>query len=430
MNDTALAEEEAVAVEETTIDLAPAPESEAATEVAAPIAPSGLAEAVKSFEKARTETKGEVIESDEFVDAIFRAYAARTHVYVHGDGGVGKTFAGEIIGKHFDVPVFYAQMRPDMKREELFGPLSMRALQHDEYRHVVQGYMPEAVIANIDELMDAGRFLRQMLSILNERWFVNGNNRLDVPLRTCVGMTNQPLDDSNPHLEALLDRFPQRLEQKPVKTSRGFKKILEQGLAADVDRANGVDRATAYHKVSPAEIAAVTNAVLTCTVGKHILQLVDDLRKESVKEFKSTRSPRRWLEGLRNVKAEAVLNGRDHVVETDLKVLRLMLPNHVDEYKVANDLCANFRDKTTAAIEEATKAIDEIRKALAPQREALENGGTADFAILSEVSRQANELSAKVAEYKANGADASRLTDIEKAIDDEKAFMKRAVIGG
>lgn len=388
-----------------------------------------LTQAVSSFNKAKQETNDEVVESADFVDALYRAFAARTHVYVHGVGGVGKTYGTEITARHFEVPSFYVQLRPDSKREELFGPLSMRQLQHDVYEHVTGGYMPEAVFVNLDELRDAGRFLRQMLSILNERWFVNGNTRLDVPLRTAVGTTNEPIDDTETHLEALLDRFPQRLEQKPIGTSRGFKKILVDGLARDIDIANGVDRSANYHKVSPAEVAVITNAVLTCKVDKDIIAHVDDLRKEVKKELKAPRSPRRWLEGLRNVKAEAVLNGRDHVTPVDLRVLKLMLPNHPDEYKISNDLCANFRDKTTAAVEEANKALEEIRKQLAPAKEALAKSDPVDLSALPAVSKMTRELSGKLDEYKSAGADATKIDEIAAAIRTEEQFMQKAVLG-
>jgi DNA replication protein DnaC len=54
--------------------------------------PVDLASAVKAFTAAADETKDVVVESDEYVDALTLATASRTHLYVAGSGGVGKTF--------------------------------------------------------------------------------------------------------------------------------------------------------------------------------------------------------------------------------------------------------------------------------------------------------------------------------------------------
>jgi len=72
--------------------------------------------------------------------------------------------------------------------EELFGAVSLQALEHDEYRRVTTHKLPEAHIAFLDEVFKANSaILNAILTILNERRFHNGRTIATVPLITLVG---------------------------------------------------------------------------------------------------------------------------------------------------------------------------------------------------------------------------------------------------
>jgi MoxR-like ATPase len=67
--------------------------------------------------------------------------------------------------------------------QELFGPLSMKALEEDQYVRQISGYLPDADVAFIDEIFKANSaILNTLLTILNEREFDNGTSRIQVPL--------------------------------------------------------------------------------------------------------------------------------------------------------------------------------------------------------------------------------------------------------
>lgn len=71
--------------------------------------------------------------------------------------------------------------------QELFGPLSMRALEDDRYVRQTEGYLPKANVAFVDEIFKANSaILNTLLTVLNERLFDNGTKRELVPLLCLV----------------------------------------------------------------------------------------------------------------------------------------------------------------------------------------------------------------------------------------------------
>lgn len=79
-------------------------------------------------------------------------------------------------------------------------------LENDRYVRKIDGYLPTAEVAFVDEIFKANSaILNALLTLLNERLFDNGNQRLPVPLLCLVGASNE-LPESE-ELDALYDRF-------------------------------------------------------------------------------------------------------------------------------------------------------------------------------------------------------------------------------
>ena len=94
--------------------------------------------------------------------------------------------------------------------EELFGPPDFKSLKAGVYKTKVEGKLPSARIAFLDEIFrGSSMILNTLLSILNERKFHDGNGSIDIPLLGVVGASNQPPVD--PDLDAFFDRFPIRV---------------------------------------------------------------------------------------------------------------------------------------------------------------------------------------------------------------------------
>src|ERR1700731_2705644 len=110
--------------------------------------------------------------------------------------------------------------------EEIFGNFSLKCIEEDDYRRVTDHKLPEAHIAFLDEIFKANSsILNALLTLINERIFHNGRERVTVPLITLFGASNELPDEEE--LTALYDRFLLRFTVDYIVEEFRFLKMLE-----------------------------------------------------------------------------------------------------------------------------------------------------------------------------------------------------------
>jgi MoxR-like ATPase len=151
--------------------------------------------------------------------------------------------------------------------EELFGPLSISALEEDRYERITTGFLPQATIAFIDEVFKANSaILNALLTLLNEREFDNGAGRERCPLIGVIGATNEVPDDEV--AEAFFDRFLLRLPVGPV-SAAGFLDLLEL---------DGGELPPPAEPLSEAERVTLTQAAAAVGLPAEVTRLLAELR--------------------------------------------------------------------------------------------------------------------------------------------------------
>ncbi|MCP5231194.1 MAG: AAA family ATPase [Rhodocyclaceae bacterium] len=192
--------------------------------------------------------------------------------------------------------------------EELFGPLSISALEQDRYERHTAGYLPQATIAFIDEVFKANSaILNALLTLLNEREFDNGSERLKCPLISVIGATNAVPDDEVG--EAFFDRFLLRLPVAPV-SSRGFAELL----AIDTSAAGAVV------PIDEAERRGLAAAASRVSMPREVAGLLSELRGW-LAERQCYVSDRRWVKIVGLLRTAAASEGRDSLSRWDLWLL-------------------------------------------------------------------------------------------------------------
>lgn len=95
--------------------------------------------------------------------------------------------------------------------EEIFGPPMIQELrENNRFKRETKNMLPEAEFAFLDEVFRGGsHILNTLLTIVNEREFHNGVEKMTVPLVGVLAASNDPPLD--PELAAFYDRFPLRI---------------------------------------------------------------------------------------------------------------------------------------------------------------------------------------------------------------------------
>ena len=223
--------------------------------------------------------------------------------------------------------------------EELFGPLSMQGLENDEYVRKIDGYLPTAEVAFIDEIFKANSaILNALLTLLNERLFDNGSKRFPVPLLCLVGASNE-LPESE-ELDALYDRFLIRRQVAQVSSgglgtlARLAAGALGEGdaalLSSDADNSivGEVPDLTLDDFRSTAEAA-----YKAIDVPDEAIDILTDLRNylQDKCEPPIYVSDRRFMKCVKMLQVAAYADGRSAVNEIDCLLLEFVLGQRPDD---------------------------------------------------------------------------------------------------
>lgn len=254
-----------------------------------------------------------LVEREEPVKLALLAALAGEHMLLLGPPGTAKSELARRLKSVFDGGDYFERLLTKFSvPEELFGPLSIKALEQDEYRRLTEYYLPSASIAFLDEIFKANSaILNALLTLLNEREFDNGAQRFKTPLIAVIAASNElPEGDE---LDALYDRFLIRYQVEGV-SDDGFGELLQlddlisNELSADL-------------KLTRGEILSVQTSALQLSLDDEVVHLLKSLRGY-LREQGISISDRRWRKAIKLLKVAAYTDGRSTVTVWDCWLLQ------------------------------------------------------------------------------------------------------------
>lgn len=253
------------------------------------------------------------------------------HLLLLGPPGTAKSELGRRLSLVCGTTYFERLLTRFSVPEELFGPVSLLGLEKDMYVRKTEGYLPEATVAFVDEIFKANSaILNSLLTILNERLFDNGAERLEVPLLCLVGASNE-LPESE-ELDALYDRFLFRKTVNQV-SAQGLGELLSTpsiaaaGEHASAPRTAPEDTCPSNTLTTEDFASARQKAKETVEVPKEVVDLLVDLRVWLAESCEPPVyvSDRRLVKSVGMLRVAALTAGRTTVTPYDTLLLEHVL---------------------------------------------------------------------------------------------------------
>lgn len=283
-----------------------------------------------------------LVERDEESLLVVLGMVAGEHVLFLGPPGTGKSALGRRLSKLCGGPFFQRLLTRFTTPEEIFGPLSLRALENDEYKRCTEGFLPKASVAFLDEIFKANSaILNTLLTILNERQFDNGAGlRENCPIRSVIAASNE-LPESD-ELDALYDRFLLRKKVLPV-SDEGIVQLLGlftpgYSTCDDVKATNkSQDCEVIFTEGLDIVIDALSSAADKVRMSDEICFLLRDLRSFMRDDLDVDISDRRLVKASRLLKISAASHGRTQVDNIDCLLLQHIAWSLPDQRRVIKD---------------------------------------------------------------------------------------------
>ncbi|MET0355121.1 MAG: AAA family ATPase [Cellvibrio sp.] len=260
-----------------------------------------------------------LVEREAFIDLILLAAVAREHLLVIGPPGTAKSAVVRRIANIFDGKYFEHLLGRFTEPSELFGPVDFKRLRDGIVETAVEGMLPEADLAFLDEVfLGSTAVLNTLLGILNERRFRRGHTHMKCPLKICVAASNHLPDDEA--LAAFADRFLVRYFIEPVPDSE-LEFLLEYGWQGD-------------HFQNKASLSMSHLDLLSSQAEKASMRPLQSVMAESIRILRKENimlSDRRIVKSQRLIAAAAVLDGRENPNESDLWPLLYVIQSKEDQ---------------------------------------------------------------------------------------------------
>lgn len=269
-----------------------------------------------------------IVDREEVVRQSFYAMLTGEHQLILGRTGMAKSLlARQIFACFKKIKIFEKQLTKDTMPDNMFGAYNMDDLKRGKMVHNIKGSIVASDFAFLDEIFDANdMLLRSLLSLLNEKKLVNGEQIVDSPLNTVIAASNYIR--ATEMLEAVLDRFLYKsyiMENKNLY----YKLSIDQIYSRNVGKIRHSDTMLDLERLNRIKLLIKTQSI---KIPEYILFLKNYIVRKYTEETKRVEGGYNFMISDRTaaktqnlLRASAILDGRAVVEERDLNNLYYLI---------------------------------------------------------------------------------------------------------
>lgn len=258
-------------------------------------------------------------EREEIISLALLGALSNQNTFLYGPPGTAKSLISRRISCAFESPTYFEYLMNRFSTpEELFGPVSIKALKEDRYTRKTDKYLPKAEFAFLDEIWKSSpAILNTLLTMINEKTFKNGDEVEHTPLKALIAASNETPQE-NQGLDALYDRFIVRLMVGPITRKDNFEALINgTPTNADINLPNKL-------LVTANEWQSWSKKINGVSLSNETLLIIHSIRKGLSEQFEELGvyvSDRRWQKTAQLLKASAFFNERKETNHSDALLL-------------------------------------------------------------------------------------------------------------
>lgn len=301
------------------------------------------------------------INREDEIRGLTLAALSRKNIEFLGPPGTAKSMLVKAYSQYLDAKHFRWLLTQYTSPDEIFGPVSIKALKEDSYQRVPTGKLPEAQIAFLDEIYKASSaILNTLLNVLEERVWQNNGSETKLPLMFCAGASNElPPEDEG--LAALRDRFLLRFVVGYLGSREQFSELLHL-------RANGKVTTECEH-ITSAELVEAHEEVSQLTFHADALDALAEVW-EQLRDKGVFISDRRYIQTMDVMAAHAWLLGDECVGSDSIIVAENIFwekPEQIKDVKLIVRSCVNPGQlEAESLLADALEAVKSLLESTAP----------------------------------------------------------------
>ena len=339
-------------------------------------------------------------EREEIMAVALLGALSGQNTFLFGPPGTAKSLISRRLACAFKEPSYFeCLMNRFTEPSEVVGPVSVKALKEDKYTRKIEGYLPTADFAFLDEIWKSSpAILNTLLTIINEHIYRNGDVITQVPLKALIAASNETPQEKQ-GLEALYDRFIIRMLVPPIKNKQHFDDLLSAKPSSSKIELSSELLITQEEWMMWQE---ESHNVELSSETMNIVHLIREELAEKSEELGVYVSDRRWQRAAVLMKASAYFCDRNKTNHSDAMLLQYCLwttPVNREEIsnvvKSAVTACGFDAPLNMAEIQYKKESLEkEISKELYYQNDVYEtvklDGNTQYFKVKKEFKHRHN----------------------------------------